>query len=292
MWTLDPEIRWRYVQGMTRLSVWYVRSLLERGEITKGQVPAALSRRVDLYRLTDLWDGTTAASDGLAQSAWRQLAEQMAGWICSTPFSDVSSLEERSLALLTPSLEARLPKDVGPPPARPFACWTYDLGWEGLGDRPGLLGKLSNKAHVVARLRRAAGLPPAAARDAVLHVMNVMVPRSPFDDMPMLTRTLLSLLAQIREQHPAVRELWCDTWLNDHPRFREIFPQEWFASAVISRPGNYRNWWGQFARRDGDFNEAAAQQFRLSGGVFRYRALLCHANLNNIEQQLRSHLSP
>lgn len=287
MWTLDAATRRRYVYGMTKLSVWYVHHLLQRGEIAADQVAAALQQRVNLYRLTDLWDGVDGGDNGLNNPAWQPLLATLAGWVRKTPQAHVDRLEEQALALLSPTLDARLPKDVGPAPQRPFLCWTYDLGWAGMADRPGLLGKLRNVGHLNALVRKRIGLQPPPARDAVLHIMNVMVPGSPFDDMALLRRTLLNLIAELRTQHPQVRELWCNTWLNDHPKFREVFPEVWFRSVVVSPPGNFRNWWGQFARRDGDFNERAAQRFREAGGVFRFRALQCHASVEVIEAHLQ-----
>ncbi len=273
---------------MTRLGVWYVRVLLERGEIRREDVAIALSRRVDLYRLTDFWNGTNDSNDGVADAEWMKHAARIATWVCETPIDQTSSLEEQALALLEPTLERRLPKDVGPAPVRPFECWTYELGWAGLADGPGLLGKFSNRSHMEAILRRGVGLPQKASRDCVLHIMNVMVPRSLFEDMPRLAESLRTLIRNVRVEQPQVRELWCNTWLNDHPKFQELFPEAWFRNGVVASPGNYRNWWGQFARRDGDFNEITAQQFRASGGVFPFRALRCHAGLETVEMHLSS----
>ncbi|MGI4827290.1 MAG: hypothetical protein ACRYFU_03730 [Janthinobacterium lividum] len=271
---------------MTRLAVWYVRILLERGDVRPDDLPIALCKRVDLYRLTNFWNGTLDTNDGLTDPEWRPLATEIAAWIRSTPMCEVDRLEQHVLAFLEPSIEERLPKDVGPPPVRPFECWTYELGWPGLADGAGLWGKLSNPVHLESIMRKGLGLRPRPSRDGVLHIMNVVVPRSPFDEMPRLAATLQALIAELRSHHPQVRKLWCNTWLNDHARFRVLFPQRWFDNARVAPHGNYRNWWGQFARRDGDFNEAAAQRFRKSGGTFPYRALQCHASLSEIEAHL------
>ncbi len=286
MWTLDGETRRRYVRGMTQLSVWYVRVLLERGEIRGEDVARALCTRVDLYRMTDFWDGRSGSSDGVSDPGWMRMVEEMAGWVRSAPSGGTGELERRVLGYLEPTLEARLPKDVGPPPVRAFGCWTYDVGWAGLGDRPGVLGKIGNWAHLAAVARKGLRLPARAPENAVLHIMNVMVPRSPFDDLPRLGLTLRRLIGEIRAKHPEVRELWCNTWLNEHPKFHELFPEVWFRQGRVSPPGNFRNWWGQFARRDGDFNEELAERFRQSGGVFPFRALLCHAGLEAIDGHL------
>ena len=292
MWTLDLEKRRRYVHGMTRLGVWYARGLLERGEVRPEALPVALCKRVDLYRLTDLWNGANDTDDGLADPKWMARANEIARWMRDTPIDQVGALEDRVLASLEPSIEARLPKDVGPPPLRPFACWTYELGWPGLADGRGIWGKLANPIHVEAALRKAVGLRPRPSPDGVLHFMNVVVPRSPFDNLPELAATLLALIADLQSHHPQVRELWCNTWLNDHVHFQALFLPQWFRNARVAPPGNYRNWWGQFALRDGDFNEAAAQRFRQSGGAFRYRALLCHASLKDITAHLTHSFAP
>ncbi len=286
MWTLDLEKRRRYVHGMGRLAVWYVRVLLERGEVAVDDLPLALCKRVDLYRLTDLWSGTNDRDDGLADPEWMSRAREIAGWIGSTPMDGIGELEQRVLAALEPSMEARMRKDVGPPPVRPFECWSYELGWPGLADGSGVLGKVTNPVHVEAILRKAVGLSPRPSPDGVLHFVNALVPQSPFDDMARLRATLQALIAEVRSRHGQVRELWCNTWLNDHVHFRALFPERWFRNGRVAPPGNYRNWWGQFARRDGDFNEAAAQRFRQSGGTFPYRALQCHASLREIEAHL------
>ncbi len=287
MWTLDEETRRRYVQGMTRLSVWYVWRLVQRGEVEEGSIAQALCERVNLYRLTDFWDGRGNGENGLSDAAWMECVAQMAGWVRAGSAADTERLEGRVLALLSPALERRVPKDVGPAPVRPFECWTYELGWAGLASRPGLLGRLGNPAHVVAKVRRGLGLQAAPSRDAVLHIMNVLAPQSPFDDLPRLAGTLRALIAEMRERQPQVRELWCNTWLNDHPKFRELLPAVWFASGKMAPPGNFRNWWGQFARRDGGFHESAGRRFRESGGAFPFRAMLCHAPLDAMEEHLR-----
>ena len=135
-------------------------------------------------------------------------------------------------------------------------------------------------------MRRRLGWRETRSRNGVLHFMNVLTPRSPLEDMGSLAGTLRALIAQVRVREPQVRELWCNTWLNDHPKFVELFPGAWKKSAEVSPPGNFRNWWGQFARRDGDFNDGAAVRFRESGGVFPFRALGCHAGIEAVDRHL------
>jgi hypothetical protein len=284
--TPDLDTRKRLVSGMVRLSLWYVRLLLAQGKITARDLPRALSCRVNLYRLTVLWDGVRDPALGYADPEWTRLRGELARLILATPAEDTSELETQGLSLLWPALEGRLPQDVGPPRQRPFGCWSYELAWEGMGDGPGWLGKLSNPTHVAQKLRKTLGLPPGPSRGAVLHLENAYAPSSPFARSPELIRSLRGLLAECRRLHPSVRTLWADTWLNSHPAFLALFPDSWRRSGAPCPPGNNFNWWGQFVTRTGDFDAAAAARFRASGGQFHYPALLCHAPLASVDEHL------
>jgi hypothetical protein len=145
--TPDLETRRRLVSEMVRLSLWYVRLLLGQGEITPRDLPQALSRRVNLYRLTTLWDGIRDPALGHADPKWARLCGELARLILAAPAEDTSELEERGLSLLWPALEGRLPLDVGPPCQRTCGCWTYELAWEGIADGQGWLGRLFNPTH-------------------------------------------------------------------------------------------------------------------------------------------------
>lgn len=284
MWTLDPDIRRRYVRETVKLGVWYVHRLIETGAVASEQAADALTRRVDIYRLTPLWDGTHDTASGYKDPAWNRMARDLAALV--TGGGPVAEIEERALAYLAPHLEARVARDVGPPPVRPFGCFTYELGWAGIGDRQGLLGKLTNVVHLGAWLRKKAGMGQGTNRDVALHVMNVKAPRSPFEDMDELAGDLRRLMAEARERHPGVEELWCNTWLNNHGKFLALFPAVWRENAIEQPKGNFRNWWGQFATRTGDFNFELAERFRTSGGEFPFKAYTCHAPMVEIEQHL------
>lgn len=273
---------------MTRLSVWYVRRLLETGEIAPHQVAETLSTRVDLYRFTQYWDGRRAPAEARNDACWTLVTQELAAMIVAAPTGGVQDLEEACLKRLQPLLEARLKLDIGPPPQRPFVCWTYEPGWEGLWDPRHPLRKWANPRRGWRAVRKLLGLPPPPVRNIVLHIMNAVVPRSPFDDIVELRESLRRLIVEARTRFPAASELWCDTWLNRHPKFQLVFPPQWFANGVQSPMGNSRNWWGQFATRTGDFNERLAQQFRAGGGRFPYPPLLCHASLQLVERHLAS----
>jgi hypothetical protein len=284
--TPDLATRERLVTEMIRLSLWYVRQLLDRGEIPVRDLPRTLTCRVNLYRLTVLWDGVRDPAYGHEDPAWDRLSEELARLLLASPAEDTAALEEQGLALLWPLAEKRLPLDVGPPRQQPFGCWSYARAWEGIGDRPGRLGRLVNPGHVALKLRKALGLPPAPSRKATLHFENAFVPASPFARKTELVRSLRDLLAECRSLDPPVRTLWCDSWLNSHPAFLALFPASWQRSGLPRPPGNAYNWWGQLVTREGGFNASVAARFRASGGTFPYPALLCHAPVEEIDRHL------
>lgn len=283
----DLETRRRVVTGMVRLSLWYVRRLLARRQIAGGDLPRALVDRVNLYKLTSLWDGKQDPRRGEVDPAWNGLAAELSRLVAASPETDTSALEEKGLALLWPLLEKRLPEDVGPPDQRAHECWIYELEWDGMGVGPGLKSKLSNPYYLVHKLRKTLRLPEGPPRNASLHFENAYVPASPFTRPADMRRTLRDLIADVRRNHPSVRELWFNTWLNSHPAFQAFFPPRWFGSAVRSVDAGDYSWWGQFVTRTGDFNEKVAAQLRASG-KWPYPAVLCHAPMREVDAFLAS----
>lgn len=283
--TPDIEARERFVKEMTRLYLWYVRALLARREIAPEGVPQALASRVNLYRMTSLWDGAREPRTGLVDPEWERLASRLAELVRRSPPDDTSALEEEGLALLWPLLEERLPRDVGTPTPHAFGCWRYNLAWEGVGDRPGAFVTIRSLTHVLQRARRALGLAPAPRRDAELHFDNVLRPGSPFDDLPTLARSLGELVADCRGRYPHVRRLWCHSWLNSHPVFLSLFPASYRRDPILRPPGNMSSWWGQFMTRTGDFHRERAAKFRATG-EFPFLAYLCRAPVEEMEAHL------
>lgn len=279
--TPDLDVRKRFVPKIARLHLWHVRRLLASGEVRSEDLPRALSVRANLYRLTPLWDGVPAHDPvfGYVHPEWSKLAETLAEIVRKSPADDTSRMEDEALELLWPLFEERIPRDVGPPPKNPHGCWTYALAWEGIGDRPGFWGKVRSATHVGQKARKALGLPLKPSRDVEIHFANVLMPRSPFEDMRGLADSLLALLRECRGRHPQTRRIWCHSWLNSHPAFRSLFPAEWTRDPILRPPGNYSSWWGQFMTRTGDFHDERGAEFRRTG-EFAFKGLLCHVGID------------
>jgi hypothetical protein len=280
--TEDLVIRTQFITEMIRLNLWYVHQLLTRGAITDRDISSALTRRVNIYRMTALWDGTHDPAYGYHDPAWNRLANQLAKLVCAAPAADTSALEEEGIALLWPLLEPRIPLDLGSAPPPPFGCWRYNLAWCCIGDRAGRWRKFLHVTYIAQRLRLVPRL------DAELHFQNVMKPHSPFDNISCLVSSLQALLADCRRKYPAVRRLWMHSWLNSLPACRALFPPSWNQSGFRGPPSNYQSSWGQFVNKAGGFNAKVAAQFRASGGEFPYIPLVCHAPIEEIEAHLTS----
>ena len=272
---------------MARLGLWYVRRLLATGEIREPDIAKALSGRVDIYRMTKLYDGKRDPALGHVVPEWDRFTRPLADLVRRSPADDTSGLERLGLEILRSVLDPNA-QPYAPMGDRPFGCWTYEFVWEGYADRGGLWGKITNPARVRARVRRTLRLPRAPEQDAALHFANVLAPESPFRHMDQVAAGLRRLIADCRSRYPSVKRLWCGTWLNSYPRFQELFPAAWHNSAWVQPPGNFGNWWGQFQARTGEFNYRLAEQFRASGGQFPFPALLAHAPIGEIERHLQA----
>jgi hypothetical protein len=282
-----------YPEGMIRLGVWYVRWLFASGQISERDIPGALTRRVNIYRLTTLWDGIRDPASGFRDPEWDHLVERLVSLARRIPLEQVSELETLAVALLRPWLRVAPEYPDGPL----FGCWTYEVVGESITDGPRLLGRLTNHQKIAQRLRRLVGLA-TPERHVALHFFNACAPLSPFDNVRSLAFALRALIRDCRRRHATVQTLWCQSWLNSHPAFLALFPETWLASAAVRTAEdadrrscgrgclNTQNWWGQFMRSDGTFHNERAQRFRESGGKFPYPNRLCHASIDDIDDFL------
>ena len=169
------EIRRNYDRECVKLKVWYVHRLLQTEQRPFEEL---ITTRVDIYRRTHLWDsnhhpahGATPIPSGMRASG------PIKGAIRINHRADATTeaLEEAAYALLFPTMEERL------------AGERKGNLWEGAGQiiPPTPYGCFSRDY----------------AEDVVhIHFTNVLQPRSPFRDMPALTRSLLKLLDDLEQR--------------------------------------------------------------------------------------------
>jgi hypothetical protein len=249
-----------------------------------------LTRRVNIYRLTSLWDGIHDPASGFRDQEWDAVVERLVGLVRCFPLEQTAELEERALALLRPLLSVA--PEPHPQPA--FGCWAYEVIGESITDPPGLLGRLTNRRKIAQRLRRVVGRA-TPERHAALHFFNAHAPQSPFGNARSLACALRALISDCQHHHPTIQVLWCQSWLNSWPAFLALFPPTWCASAMVRTPEdtdarswgraslNTHNWWGQFMRSDGGFHEERGRRFRESGGTFPFPNRLCHETIDKID---------
>lgn len=73
----------RFVEEMTRLNLWYVHRLLSKGDIGPNDLPGTLTSRVNIYRMTVLWDGLHDPKFGQVDPEWDQISRRLATLLSS-----------------------------------------------------------------------------------------------------------------------------------------------------------------------------------------------------------------
>lgn len=244
------DIRRNYDRECVKLKIWYVHRLLQTEQRSFEEL---ITTRVDIYRRTHLWDGEHHPARGHPDTEWDELVTQLKELYCRHRDDDTTeALEEAAYALLLPAMEERLTGERA-----------GDL-WQGAGQviPPTPYGSFSRDY----------------AEDRVhLHFTNVLQPRSPFWDMPALTRLLLKLLDDLEQDRPDIRIVQCGSWINNFPPFQLLFPPEWVSNARVSGPSYTYGSWGQFMTHTGDFHYRNAERFRATG-EFPYPSLVCSAD--------------
>lgn len=228
-------VRARYVEGFTRLSLWYVHRMLQAGNEAFAEI---VNRRVNIYRNTALYDGKRHPANEDVGPEWTEVLRRLQE-VYDRHSDDPSTdgLEAEGLALLWPYLEARLQADgrgKAPGPDRPYECWTFNY------DREGRIA---------------------------IHIANVYRPKSPLSEMRVpFAASLIRLLRDSRVRRPDVEVVRCGSWLNSAPRFQAMFPASWMQSARPNPDIRYTmGHWGQFFDRRGDFHTRNGAAFRATG---------------------------
>lgn len=238
-----------YVRHFVRLSLWYTHHLVSTDTTSLTE---ALNQRVNIYRLTDLYDGVHHPAQGDHDARWAWFVAEL-GRLYDRHRARPEAFEARGLEWLWPRLRARLGRASASASsargARPFECWWFDHHGE--------------------------------------HIANAYRPRSPLGEMwAPFGESLRRLLRHVREAHPHVSTVGCASWLNDVPRFAQLFPPAWSREATVIEPIDYTmGHWGQFTDRRGDFHFTNGRRLRETGRL-PFRCLRCRCAMDELEEHL------
>jgi len=117
---MQNEIGIHYVSHFLKLSLWYIKLLMEREDIGFED---AIAHRVNVYRNTDFFDGKHQPAWGDEDPEWDGYLQ---GLKAIFDRCEGEVLEEEGLAYLWPHVkkEYHKPSTKG----RPYECWTFDDG--------------------------------------------------------------------------------------------------------------------------------------------------------------------
>ena len=228
-----------YLYEMVRLKLWFLWRWLR--DHPDEDFVRALRERVDIFRKTDInGGGLDPREPAFGDPRWLDV-ERRAARLFERTRNDATAdqFEADGFEIFRPSVDARCLRDyrgwVGPCACR-FGSLTYHE------------------------------LDPNHPGAIPFHIANAVRPRSIFDDRSYLPRCLMEMMDAAEAEYGAER-LFTFTWLNSHPRWLELFPEEWRAD----RGPENRNvqwhfgWWGQFINARGQLNAKLAQALRDTG---------------------------
>ena len=122
------------------------------------------------------------------------------------------------------------------------------------------------------------------------HIANAVSPRSIFADPAYLPQCFMTLMDNSGREH-GYDILRTFTWLNDRPRWLELFPREWHDNLDAPYPeiwGNY-GFWGQLVTARGTFNAELGEHVRAHGEL-KYKPRKSHCSFAAMRGHLKTYL--
>ena len=251
---MNQTIYGNYCREFTKLSIWYARKRILEGQ---SDFEDALNERVNIFRHTSLAKGGKHPTKGDKMPEWDAILAAVEK-VFDTHLHDVdtSELENKSLNLFWPILEARINTfRIGLTEERPYEAWSRDHH--------------ENFVNI--------------------HIHNTYLPESPLSEKRIeFAAALIRLLEDTQKSNPEVDTVSCGSWLNSVPTFLDLFPKRWHLNARSGRNVRYTlGHWGQFTTRTGDFHAKNGASFRATG-EFPYPSLGCSDGIDAVLDHLRS----
>lgn len=232
-----------YLVSSVRLMLWFARKwALAHPEEAMADI---LQKRVDIYRRTDLYcDYLDSTRDMYVSEKWSALKDALIEFYNRTKADpDSSSFEQCGIDLMLPGFKSRVERDLEDIKNRldvaKYQCGSlrYDLAIS--EETPGRIG---------------------------FHIANACYPRSIFDDPLYLPGCFFALMTECEARFGAT-EIRTGTWLNSHPKWLALFPEEWAVNMgpPNTEPGWHYGFWGQFLTARKTFNHKLGRIFRDTG---------------------------
>ena len=222
---MKNEIRVHYVSHFLKLSLWYVRVLMEREGIAFED---AIVSRVNVYRNTDFFDGEHHPAWGREDLDWNAYLK---GLKAIFDRREGGAWEDEGLAYLWPRVTkgGRRPSPQG----RPYHCWTYDDGEDYIALH------IANVYQPKSPLSEMRG----AFRDTLLQLLRDTQARRPEVETVRCGSWLNSA--------PPFQTLFPKSWRD--------------SAKASSRSGIGMGHWGQFMDRTGRFHVRNGEHLRATG---------------------------
>ena len=234
-----------YLHEICRLQLWFAWHWL-RGHPGET-LPEVLRNRIDIYRKTDINQGTmNPGKPDFENPAWSELESRLTVAHSGTR-DDPEAFEEEAFRIVQPTVDARSQRDYEERPyVLDYQCGSlkYDPPRD---EHPGRVS---------------------------IHIANAVAPRSIFNDPAYMPTCLREVMAQSAAEYGA-DSLGTHTWLNSHPRWLELFPRSWQDNmGPETREVKWHfGFWGQFINARGTFNTRLGQQLRVTGELPFYPRL-------------------
>ena len=228
-----------YLFEIVKLKLWFLWHWMS--EHPEDDFSWCLRERVDIYRKTNIND--QIASPKVLHfdiPAWQEL-EDSARKLYESCKMDINSdrFERKAFEIFQDTVKARSRRSYEERPyVLDFKCGSlnYDAPKP---DKPGRV---------------------------FVHIANAVRPRSIFDDPGYIPACLMDLMDRAESEYGAT-ELETETWLNSHPRWVALFPEQWREN--MGPEDRDVRWhyafWGQFITARGTFNEKNGAYLRKTG---------------------------
>jgi hypothetical protein len=149
-------------------------------------------------------------------------------------------------------------------------------------------GLLKNNAG---SLRYDAPLKELPANHCNFHISNAVAPKSIFADTEYLPHCFIELMDKSEKEY-GYDTLRTFTWLNSHPKWLVLFPQEWYDNMKESDTQVWGNlgYWGQLVTASGSINIKMEEYVRINGTI-KYSPRASHCSFAAMREHLNEFLT-